>query len=86
MLQIWKKKVCGSLSNMKDSQLSVMAAARSAMTRDTVQCHQMIEQLNTNMETRFGQIGFTKGVKEEKNQISQIATLQGMKMEDQDHH
>ena len=85
-LRTWKKKECGSPSNMKDSHLFVMVAARLAMMRDTMQRHQMIEQLNANMETGFGQMGFTKEVKEEKNPISLIATPQGMKMEDQDHH
>ena len=85
-LRTWKKKECWSPSNMKDSHLSVMVVARLAMMRDTMQCHQMIEQLNANMETRFGQMGFTKGVKEEKNPISLIATPQGMKVEDQDHY
>ena len=63
-----------------------LVAARLAMMRDTVQRHQMIERLNANMETGFGQMGFTKRVKEEKNLISPIATLQGMKVEDLDHH
>ena len=80
------KKTDGSSSNMKDSHLSVMVAARLAMMRDTVQRHQMIEQLNANMEIGFEQMGFTKQVKEEKNLISPIATLQGRKVEDLNHH